>query len=512
MNYSENGKHEYQITVTMSLPLTVYKASAGSGKTFRLAVEYIKLLIVNPMSYRNILAVTFTNKATEEMKMRILSQLYGIWKHLTDSDIYLNTIVHELNVSQEEACEKAGVALSLLIHNFSYFHVETIDSFFQSILRNLARELDLTANLRIELNDYQVEEQAVDQLIESLTSTDQVLQWIISYVHENIADDKGWNIIGQVKSFGKTIFQDYYKESSASLNEFLSQPRNFVEYTKNLRQIRKEAADTMSSIAERFFDTLESNGITSDMLVRKKNGIFNYFKKLQGDDWSDKNCVKDYLSNCLDSADNWVTKTSKTKALVIPVVEESLLPLLREAEQKRNNCWRLYLSADLTLRHLNQLRLLGTIEQSVRQINAEANRFLLSDTQQLLNELIGKDDSSFIFEKIGTQLEHIMIDEFQDMSTVQWRNFLQLLVETMSRSDAHDNGTVHNLIVGDVKQSIYRWRSGDWRLLNDIDSQFANSEKLIEHKTLLVNRRFIVIPLGVSINGIIKFKPGSNLL
>ena len=133
----------------MTKPLTVYKASAGSGKTFRLAVEYIKLLIDNPNAYRNILAVTFTNKATEEMKNRILSQLYGIWKRLPESQDYMEKVTSELNVNEEFASERARIALGNLIHNYSYFRVETIDTFFQSVLRNLARELDLTANLRI---------------------------------------------------------------------------------------------------------------------------------------------------------------------------------------------------------------------------------------------------------------------------------------------------------------------------------------------------------------------------
>ena len=126
--------------------LIVYKASAGSGKTFTLAIEYISLLINNPKSYENILAVTFTNKATEEMKMRILSQLYGISKKLPDSNNYLKMVMKKTGKSENEVIKNASIALSYLIHNYNYFRVQTIDAFFQSILRNLARELDLTAN------------------------------------------------------------------------------------------------------------------------------------------------------------------------------------------------------------------------------------------------------------------------------------------------------------------------------------------------------------------------------
>ena len=138
-------------------PLVVYNASAGSGKTFTLATEYIKLLIENPQGYRNILAVTFTNKATEEMKMRILSQLYGIWKQQPDSVPYIKVVTEHLGISKELAAARAGEALANLMHNYSNFHVQTIDTFFQIILRNLARELELATNLRLALNDMQAE-------------------------------------------------------------------------------------------------------------------------------------------------------------------------------------------------------------------------------------------------------------------------------------------------------------------------------------------------------------------
>ena len=205
----------------MHTPLTVYKASAGSGKTFTLAVNYIKILISNPYSYRNILAVTFTNKATEEMKLRILSQLYGIWKLLPSSKGYLDKVTSELDITPEFASKQAGIALSNLLHNYNYFRVETIDTFFQAVLRNLARELDLTANLHVGLNDAQVEQMAVDKLIEELTPTSKVLKWIMEYIQQNIDEDKSWNVIGQIKQFGMNVFRDVYKDNRKQLNDLM---------------------------------------------------------------------------------------------------------------------------------------------------------------------------------------------------------------------------------------------------------------------------------------------------
>lgn len=152
----------------MNAPLTVYKASAGSGKTFTLTIEYIKLLIKDPLSYKQILAVTFTNKATEEMKMRILSQLYGLSRLLPDSNAYLEIIKKDTELSEEQIRQRSSLALGYLIHNYSYFQIQTIDTFFQGVLNNLARELDLTARLRVTLNDEQLKERAVDRLTERI--------------------------------------------------------------------------------------------------------------------------------------------------------------------------------------------------------------------------------------------------------------------------------------------------------------------------------------------------------
>ena len=469
----------------MKSQLTVYKASAGSGKTFTLAREYMTLVIDNPYAYRTILAVTFTNKATEEMKLRILGQLYGIAHHLPESDQYLNQIHEALpHLSESQIRKNAEAALRLLIHNYNYFHVQTIDTFFQSVLRNLARELDLTANLRIGLNDYQVEQQAVDELIESLEDTDKLLFWIMEYIKENIADDKGWNVIGQIKSFGEHIFRDYYKENANKLSERMAEDGFFEGFKEKMKNIKKKAKEQFDEIAASFFDALEEGGYSAEDLSGKTRGIWSYFNKIKNGKYSDDDLLNLTFTKCMESPDNWVKKADvKNHTDLYQQVSSVLYPILQFSEQHRPTLVKMYKSADLTVKHLNQLRLLGSIDKKVRTMNQEANRFLLSDTQTLLHSLIQDSDSPFIFEKIGTQLNHVMIDEFQDTSTIQWKNFKVLLEETMSREDAG------NLIVGDVKQSIYRWRSGDWRLLNNIESEFINPKKQLDIETLDTNYR-----------------------
>lgn len=444
--------------------LTVYKASAGSGKTFRLSLEFIKLLIDNPYSYDSILAVTFTNKATEEMKLRILSHLYGIWKQLPDSKDYMDKTTKELNISQAFASSQAKLALENLLHNYNYFRVETIDSFFQSVLRNLARELDLTANLRVELNDKQTEQKAVDELIDGLDSKSLILDWILKYIKNNISEDKSWNVIGSIKKFGENIFNDVYKEYREDMLSIIDNPVFLKNYYEKLKSIIDESSKNMINIGKMFLNIIEKNNLSVDDFAFGNSGIYGYFFKLSNGTFDDS-IFGARIKSCIEDSSKWYSKGNTNKDILIPLIESNLLPLLKHSEEIRHEQWRLFQSSKLTFKHIYQIRLLSSIEKKVRDINDETNQFLLSDTQTLLHKLINNSDSTFIYEKIGTRINHIMIDEFQDTSTVQWQNFKVLLNECMS----HNTG---NLIVGDVKQSIYRWRSGDWRLLNNIEEQF----------------------------------------
>lgn len=472
----------------MQKPLVVYKASAGSGKTFTLATEYIKLLVHNPLNYRSILAVTFTNKATEEMKMRILSQLYGIWKQLPDSDSYAQKVQEETNFPMETIRQRSGEALHLLLHNYTGFRVQTIDAFFQSVLRNLARELELTANLRVGLNGDQIEELAVDQLIDQLKHTDMMLQWLLHYIMDSIQEDKSWSnndekktsFIHEIKHFGKTIFRDYYKEHRNELNEKMTEEGFLEQYTTTLRQIREDAKERMLTIASSYFDTLEQEGFIVTDIKNGARGVSSYFQKIKNGQF-DPSVLNATALKAMEAPENWYKKDHSRAEELHVLADQVLIPMLRYTEQEREKQWKLFQSAQLTLRHLNNLRLLHSIEQKVKDLHEEANVFLLGNTHHLLHALIQDQDSPFIFEKIGAQLRHVMIDEFQDTSTVQWQNFKVLMRECMSHAGSE------NLIVGDVKQSVYRWRSGDWRLLNNIDQQF--SSEMMEIRPLQTNYR-----------------------
>lgn len=459
--------------------LVVYKASAGAGKTFTLAVEYIKLLIENPRAYRNVLAVTFTNKATSEMKERILSQLYGIWMGDKASTPYLQKVVEQLQKPEEEIKKAAGEALRFMIHDYSRFRIETIDSFFQSVMRNLARELELGANLTIELNNSEVLSDAVDSMIEKLDRNSPLLYWLLEYIDERIADDKRWNVSNEIKSFGRSIFDEGYIERGAGLREKLEDKNCIKNYRRTLQAIQQEAQEQMKGFSEQFVGVLEGYGLAPEDLKNGSRGIASYFNKLQQGDLSDK-IRNATVEKCLASPEEWSTKTSPNRPTIINLAEQQFIPLLHEAEQLRSVNNLLINSCQLSLRHINNVRLLSHIDQEVRLLNEEQGRFLLSDTNALLHQLVKDDDSSFVFEKIGANIRHVMIDEFQDTSRMQWDNFRLLLLEGLSQG-------ANSLIVGDVKQSIYRWRNGDWGILNGLKSHINAFPIRVE--TLKTNRR-----------------------
>ncbi len=459
--------------------LLVYKASAGAGKTFTLAVEYIKLLIQNPRAYRNILAVTFTNKATTEMKERILSQLYGIRIKDKDSEAYLARIQQDTGLSEEKIRAAAGEALELMIHDYSRFRVETIDSFFQSVMRNLARELELGANLNIELNNFEVLSDAVDSLIEKLDRQSPVLYWLLDYIEERIAEDKRWNVSDEIKSFGRNIFDEGYIEKGEGLRTKLQDKDCIKNYRRTLNALQTEAVEQMKGFGEHFEELLEANGLHPTDLKNGSRGIAGYFEKLKNGRTDDgiRNAT---VEKCLDCPDEWLKKKMDDREAALSLVESELVPLLNEAEKLREKNGRIIHSCELSLRHVNNIRLLTNIDEEVRLLNRENNRFLLSDTNALLHNLVKDGDSSFVFEKIGATIRNVMIDEFQDTSKMQWDNFRMLLIEGLSQGE-------NSLIVGDVKQSIYRWRNSDWGILSGLKEKIASFPIRVE--TLDTNRR-----------------------
>ncbi|MDD2611901.1 MAG: UvrD-helicase domain-containing protein [Bacteroidales bacterium] len=462
--------------------LTIYKASAGSGKTWRLTVEYLKLLLRHPESYRNILAVTFTNKATGEMKERIMNALYEMMRidpAAKPTDM-LDTICSELNVTPTFVKGQAISAMSFLLHDYGRFHIETIDSFFQSILRNLARELGLGAYLNIELNNSEVLSDAVDAMVDKADNNPELLKWMTDYIEELVQEGKSWKIDQALKSFGQTIFKEYFKEKEGVLNQKLSDKGFLNKYKKELRELESYSIKQIDQAADVFFNTIQEQELDVEDFSNKESGICGYFLKLKQGKFDKSGFELKRVQACRESPDSWSTVKSQRHKEISALAAEKLIPLLEETEQIRAKYYPDITSCRLAGAHLNKVGLLTDISREVKELNRENNRFLLSDTNALLKSLIDGSDASFVYEKTGTELNHILFDEFQDTSRMQWDTFRPLLAESLA------NG-YKSLIVGDEKQSIYRWRNGDWRILGNIGKEMRPAE--VQEKVLKNNWR-----------------------
>lgn len=446
--------------------LTVYKASAGSGKTWRLTVEYVKLLLQRPDSYRHTLAVTFTNKATAEMKERILNALW-VLSHL-DPDAtpegMTATLVQETGLEPKTIRDNATLSLRLLIHDYARFRVETIDSYLQSILRNLARELGIGTGLNIELSNDTVLSEAVDNLLDRSHEDPELLHWITDYIEEQYMEGSVLRIDKQLKEFGATIFQERFKEKAGALQEQLANKGFLQRYKRELQALlaKKEAA--LKQAAAPFFDLLAARGLSVDDLSYKTSGPAGYFLKLQKGVWEQKNVLGTRVRDAIEDPEAWVSKNHPRRNELSVLATEHLTPLLQETERLRRSLVTDIATCRLCIRHLSNVGLLTDIDKTVNRLNRETNRFLLSNTNALLSSLITSQDASFVFERTGTELHHFLFDEFQDTSRLQWATLQPILLEGLA------NGFT-SLVVGDEKQAIYRWRNGDWRILNTLDRQ-----------------------------------------
>lgn len=452
----------------MNPTLTVYKASAGSGKTFTLAVEYILLLLQDEqgLEFQHTLAVTFTNKATSEMKDRILQTLYGLACNLASSKKYLNAIQKRqkemgIQMDEETIRRRAGVALSAILHDFNHFRVETIDSFFQSILRDLAHELRLTANLKVELNNDQVTALAVDRIVDNLQSTPKIKKWILEYVRSQIEEEGKWNVIAPLKRFAGCIFDECFQDRPLAEHDLLEDEERIRHFRQQLMQMENEAHQRLVEEASQIRKTVENQLVGPDV-ISYWSDYDSYLRKVTGQ--SGVSLTK-RMVEAIENPEKMLKGAKNKKDAKMLAEAATTGQLFAHMQETYNQNIVIINSARLSRKNVNPLRLLGVIEKEITAINTENNQFNLSKTPVLLKEL-HTNDTPFIYEKTGTWFHNIMIDEFQDTSRMQWENFKTLLI-----NDQSEGG--RDLLVGDIKQSIYRWRNGDWRILNGIGEELT---------------------------------------
>lgn len=397
--------------------LTVCKASAGSGKTFALALVYIQLLLEGldkhheQDPYRHILAVTFTKKATAEMKQRIIKELHTIAtrpeeskyidyllgiKSLDDEGQTVHRRPTDIEKQKETAVlsEKCKTLLGNMLQDYPLFQVSTIDSFFQQVIRAFARELHLRADYDVSLDSDQILDEGIDRLFFDATQGDgseETYEDILRYAENNIESGASWNPKQQLRTFANELTKEKVQKHKEDLMQILEDKSVVTELQSVLKTKRDEI-------------------------------------------WSQEH-----------------TKSKNPK----PNVLRAGAP---KDKQHDFNSILIY------TKHLKDLSMLTKMEQKIDEKNREEHRIPISETNLLLRKITGDATAPFVYEKVGTRLRHYLLDEFQDTSRLQWENFVPLLEESISNSN-------ENLIVGDVKQSIYRWRNSDLEILQNIDKQ-----------------------------------------
>lgn len=440
---------------------SIYKASAGAGKTYLLVQHYIAFCLQPHHRFDQALAITFTNKAAGEMKARILEMLQALATGVAPAT-YIDQLQQIMSqkrgytrLTNEQIQYRASTTRSDILHRYGQFAVGTIDAFFQRILRSFARELELSVNYNLELDQFAILQEVTDQLLDQLGDDTRLTAWLLQFMRDKIHEGNSWNLEKDLFEFSKQLLQPQWQEISTAHPDL----RAAVQQLKqDLHKVMATYVQDMDRIGREGLALITQFGLSYDLFHGGKSGIANHFNKIQRTkgDYAPTTSVlsavngtkghraqKHTLGNQLDAA--W---------------EAGVGDKLQEAVTYYDRHSKDYETAKMTLQYLNQLGILNDMAQLLKQIRDDRDLLLISDTNHLLASLTQETDTPFVYEKVGQQYRFFLLDEFQDTSNQQWDNLLPLLQHALDS----DNEV---LIVGDVKQSIYRWRGGNMELLRE---------------------------------------------
>ena len=462
--------------------LTIHKASAGSGKTYTLTYSYIKLLLGEkkndvyrlsgePNRHRSILAITFTNKATEEMKHRIVSQLAKL--ATGEPCDYRSRLCKELHCSEDKLMEHSERALISLLSDFGMFNVSTIDAFFQTVLRTFAREANLAGNYEVELDETNNIMVGINEMLSSInrvSGTDEarsprtrmLMVWLEQYIRYQAEQGKSYNIFvrkshfsNELVKFIKNSLNETYKLNSEVIDEYLSDTSRLQRFTQSLAEASKSVKNYIIDEASRLMADMTASG-TWDRLNRNV--------RLAAEGWASGSVKlpgKSVIDGAVDSAKRYLAKFRDNYD---PDFDSRLRALLEYAVGNIRRA----IFYDYLLRYIYNLGIIGEAEFFATEVQKENNAILLNNTGTILHKIINEEEAPFIYERMGVRIKHFLIDEFQDTSRLQWINLSALVRESLS------NGN-DNLIIGDEKQAIYRFRNSDPKLLiHDVPDEFAD--------------------------------------
>lgn len=463
----------------MQKPLKILRASAGSGKTFSLAAHYLTLLFSGENKYRELLAVTFTNKATEEMKTRILNVLKGLAEGDESVDSYRAIILKtHPHLAGEALKENADKIYRKILHDYSRFAVSTIDGFVQKVIRGFAFELGLSADYALEMNYDKVKDELVQKMDASLDNNKQLLEWIIALALERISDNKNWDYKFELGNLINEIFKESFEVFEQALAAIGTD--NIDALFKRYNQITKQEIDVYEK-------QLAEYGKQAVAVFERYNLDKTHFAG-QSKNWLFKLPV--FINNepekfpkifaLIDNPDAWFKPGKGDDGMYQQL--NTLLKTIQSFYEEKVGPYELAIAFKKNLYYLRLMQEVVTLLSAYRN---EHDNLLISDAQKLITGITGDagDNPSFIWEKVGARYRNFLFDEFQDTSVNQWKSFRMLLANTLASAEGK---YIDNLIVGDTKQSIYRWRNGDWNILHqqakkDIGELYILEDSLAEN-------------------------------
>lgn len=459
--------------------LTIYRASAGAGKTHKLTGEYLTLLFSAPGAFRRILAVTFTNKATDEMKSRIVAELHNLASG-APSD-YLPALMQRYELPETRLRKQAHQILIALLHDYSAFNISTIDRFFQQITRAFSREIGLQGGYNIELDTNLVLNEAVDELMNDLAKPEhkELLGWLISFAEDRIEEGKGWDFRQEILSLAGELFKESYKAFYRAQACLSDNKQNLSRYKEDLYKVIQSKENQAKRIGEESMRLMKQHGLEpTDFAGGSRSPLLLFQAWAKGE----LKAPSDTFRGLADQPEAYSTKKAPAdlKEQICEAVANGLNDSVKQAIELYEGMTD-YFTAKEIVRDYYTLGILTDVAQQINAYREKNNVMLIADTTELISKVIEGSDASFIYEKTGTQVDHYMIDEFQDTSGMQWDNFRPLVGESMAQG-------LDNLIVGDVKQSIYRFRNSDWTLLDQQARQDFNGDEVAE-ETLKDNWR-----------------------
>lgn len=449
----------------------VYNASAGSGKTYTLVREYLRLALSgdNPFYFKRILAITFTKKAAGEMKDRILDHLRklaaepGSPEH--DATLFAG-YMQFCSLGKEQLARRSAQVLRTILHNYSELSVSTIDSFLHLIIRNFARDLRLPMDFDVVIEKDTLVEEAVDRLIDEAGKNKEITEMLSSYLEFNTEEGDRWEIGVLLRKFANSIL---FREDSIAPLQALDQleREELSELRKKINALlasrRKEALE----MAEKVIAQVEAQGLRTEDFHYGQKGPFTFFLRLREQHGRIEECPPNSYFKKASENDAWFSKAAKKQ---MPAAVAAVQPLLDEVHPQVMK-WlsdQQYHTAIVLQKQLFQLALLREVSVRIEEMKKEKDLLFIDDFNRMISSLILNDPAPFIYERIGELYAHIMIDEFQDTSVLQWQNFIPLVENSLAKG-------LSCLIVGDGKQSIYRFRNGEVE-------QFARLPKLYGHE------------------------------